>query len=103
MTKSYPIVSPATGVTRQVLADNEDLMMVSFRFEEGAKGVLHDHPHVQSTFVRSGRFNFVIGDQERALVPGDSLIIPSGVSHGCVCLAAGELIDCFTPRRDDFL
>ncbi|WP_170442250.1 cupin domain-containing protein [Ruegeria arenilitoris] len=103
MTNNYPIVSPARGVTRQVLADHEDLMMVSFRFEKGAEGALHDHPHVQSTFVRSGRFNFVIGDQERELGPGDSLIIPSGVSHGCVCLAAGELIDCFTPRRDDFL
>lgn len=103
MTKSYPIVSPAPGVTRQVLADNEDLMMVSFRFEEGAEGALHDHPHVQSTFVRSGRFNFVIRNQERELGPGDSLIIPSGVSHGCVCLTAGELIDCFAPRRDDFL
>jgi len=30
-------------------------------------------------------------------------VIPSEAVHGCVCLEPGELIDCFTPRRDDFL
>jgi hypothetical protein len=30
-------------------------------------------------------------------------VIPSGQTHGCVCLAPGTLVDAFTPRRDDFL
>lgn len=103
MPASFPVVPTAEGVTRQVLADHESLMMVSFRFEEGAEGAQHSHPHVQSTFVNSGRFRFTVGGEVRVLGPGDSLIIPPNENHGCVCQEAGELIDCFTPRRDDFL
>jgi len=100
---TYPTLSTAPGVTRQVLADDPALMLVAFRFETGAEGALHSHPHVQSTFVRSGRFSFTIGEEVLEIGPGDSVMIPSGVTHGCRCLHAGELIDSFAPRRDDFL
>lgn len=95
--------SPAPGVTRQVLADSPDLMVVAFGFDAGAIGARHSHPHVQSTYVESGRFVFGIGADTLEVGPGDSFVIPSGIEHGCTCLAAGRLIDCFTPRRADFL
>lgn len=100
---TFPIVDADPGVTRQVLADHPDMMVVCFRFTEGAEGKLHNHPHVQSTFVKSGRFRFSLDGQETEYGPGDSFVIPSNAVHGCVCLDAGELLDCFTPRRDDFL
>ena len=100
---AFPIVEADPGVTRQVLADHPDLMVVSFTFENGAEGKLHNHPHVQSTFVKSGRFRFSLDGAETEYGPGESFIIPSNLVHGCVCLEPGELIDCFTPRRDDFL
>ena len=100
----FPIVSTGQNVSRQVLSDHPDLMVVAFRFDaEGAVGALHDHPHVQSTYVQSGRFSFTVGDTQRNVGPGDSFVIPSALTHGCVCLEPGTLIDCFTPRRDDFL
>jgi quercetin dioxygenase-like cupin family protein len=102
MLKTYPAVAADPGVTRQILADHEDLMVVSFRFETGAEGKLHQHPHVQSTFVKSGRFRFTVGDEDMELSPGDSVVIPSNTVHGCLCREAGELIDNFTPRRADF-
>ncbi|THH36675.1 cupin domain-containing protein [Aliishimia ponticola] len=100
---NFPRVDADEGVTRQVLADHATMMMVSFQFQEGASGKLHSHPHVQSTYVKSGAFRFTMGEKQFDVGAGDSFIIPSGVTHGCVCLAPGELIDCFTPRRDDFL
>ncbi len=103
MLQTFPAVKPDPGVTRQVLADSPELMVVSFRFSEGAAGALHSHPHVQSTYCRSGRFRFSLAGEEFEVGPGDSFIIPSGARHGCVCLEPGELIDSFTPRRDDFL
>lgn len=100
----FPVVPTGEDVTRQVLSDHPDLMVVAFRFgAKGAVGSLHNHPHVQSTYVESGRFNFTIGDEEREVGPGDSFVIPSGLAHGCVCLEPGALVDCFTPRREDFL
>ena len=99
----FPEVDADPGVKRQVLADSEQLMVVAFRFEQGAEGKLHNHPHVQSTFVRAGRFRFQMNDDTFEVGPGDSFVIPSNARHGCTCLEPGELIDCFTPRRDDFL
>ena len=100
----FPIVSTSENVTRQVLSDDPSLMVVAFCFgKEGAVGALHNHPHVQSTYVESGRFRFTIGDDERDVGPGDSFVIPSNLTHGCLCLEPGKLVDCFTPRRDDFL
>lgn len=100
---TFPTVSPSDGVQRRVLSEAEDMMVVSFRFEAGAEGKLHSHPHVQSTYVARGRFRFFRGDAAFELKEGDSLVIPGNVEHGCECLEEGELIDCFTPRRDDFL
>lgn len=100
----FPRVSTGENVSRQVLADHPDLMVVAFDFgAEGAEGAMHNHPHVQSTFVESGRFRFTVGDEVTEVGPGDSFVIPSNAMHGCVCLEPGRLVDCFTPRRDDFL
>lgn len=99
----FPVVPTDEGVTRQVLADHPEMMVVAFRFQENAEGKLHNHPHVQSTFVKTGRFRFSLDGVETEYSPGDSFVIPSNAVHGCVCLEAGMLVDCFTPRRDDFL
>lgn len=103
MISTFPVVPADPGVTRQVLSENADLMVVSFRFDKGAKGRLHSHPHVQSTYVQSGRFRFAVAGHETEVGPDDCFVIPSGAEHGCTCLEAGRLIDTFTPRRDDFL
>lgn len=100
----FPIVSTGENMTRQVLSDHADLMVVAFCFEaSGAVGALHHHPHVQSTYVESGRFRFTLGDEEREVSAGDSFVVPSGLEHGCVCIEPGKLVDSFTPRREDFL
>jgi quercetin dioxygenase-like cupin family protein len=102
--KSFPEVTADPGVRRQVLSETQELMVVAFRFQEqGAEGKLHSHPHIQSTYVESGVFRFSIEGKEFEVSAGDSFVIPSGATHGCVCLTPGTLIDTFTPRRDDFL
>lgn len=88
---------------RTVLGHTPELMLVRFAFAAGDEGRPHSHPHVQSTFVNSGRFRFGVDGVEREIGPGDTVMIPSGAVHGCLCLEAGELIDSFAPRRDDFL
>ena len=101
---NFPVIDADPGVTRQVIADHPDLMVVKFSFlATGAEGKLHHHPHIQSTFVQSGRFEFSIDGQKTQVGPGDSFVIPTNIEHGCVCLEPGTLIDSFTPRRDDFL
>ena len=103
MLKTFPRVLADPGVTRQVLAETPQLMVVAFTFDRGAVGQPHSHPHVQSTYVEAGRFVFTVDGTRTEVAPGDSFVIPSGAVHGCRCLEPGRLIDSFTPRRDDFL
>ena len=91
------------GVVRRVLAYGGQLMCVENRFEQGAVGTLHSHPHTQITYVVSGRFSFTIDGETREVGPGDTMLKRDGVIHGCVCLEAGVLLDIFNPMREDFL
>lgn len=101
--KNFPKIRVDEAVERQVLADSESLMVVSFTFAKEGVGAIHHHPHIQSTYVESGHFTFTIDDTEFDVKAGDSFVIPANAPHGCVCHEAGRLIDTFTPRRDDFL
>lgn len=95
--------SVAPGVERRLLARGGSMMLVEVRFAADAVGPIHQHPHEQLTFVRSGCFRFTIGEETRVIRPGDSLHVPPNVSHGCHCLEPGVLLDIFTPQREDFL
>jgi len=98
-----PWVTVAPGNRRRVLVSQPQLMQVEFAFDQGAVGVLHSHPHVQASYVAEGTFEVTIGDTMTVLSTGGSFIVPSNVVHGVKALTAGRLVDCFTPRRDDFL
>lgn len=91
------------GVTRRVLAYTKELMCVENTFAAGAVGPLHSHPHTQITYVVSGRFSFTIDGETHEVTTGDTLLKKDGVSHGCICLEAGILLDIFNPMREDFL
>jgi quercetin dioxygenase-like cupin family protein len=91
------------GVRRQILGHDEAVMMVRVRFEAGAAGALHHHPHRQVTLVESGRFLVQIGGEEKTLGAGDGFFVPPDVEHGVTALEAGVLADVFAPAREDFL
>lgn len=91
------------GVRRQIMGYDGRLMMVKVQFEKGAVGAPHTHCHSQSTYVASGRFEVTIGDGTAVLSAGDGYYVEPDVLHGCVCLEPGELIDTFSPMREDFL
>lgn len=91
------------GVSRRVLAYNEQLMIVEVHFEKGSLGSVHTHPHFQSTYILSGRFRFAIDGRETEVGPGDTIAFPSGIAHGTTCLESGVLLDIFTPMREDFI
>lgn len=91
------------GVTRRILSYDENLMSVEVAFETGAVGAEHTHPHTQCSYVLSGRFSYSVEGEAVELNPGDSIVVPSGLPHGTVCLEKGVLLDIFTPMRKDFL
>lgn len=101
--KDAPAQPAGEGVVRRVLAYSDQLMCVENRFEKGAVGALHSHPHTQITYVVSGCFAFTIDGETHTVRAGDTMLKTDGVIHGCTCLEEGILLDIFTPMREDFL
>lgn len=91
------------GMTRRVMAYNEEIMAVENTFETGAIAPVHSHVHAQIAYVVEGVFDFEIAGEIRTVKKGDSLMLASNVPHGCVCLEAGIVLDVFTPMRKDFV
>lgn len=91
------------GVKRQIMGYDNQMMMVKVVFEKGAKGAPHTHSHTQTTYVADGKFEFDIKGEKFIVAAGDGLLIEPDALHGCECLEAGTLIDCFAPARRDFL
>jgi quercetin dioxygenase-like cupin family protein len=102
-TEDYAWEAAGDGVKRKILGYDSGLMMVHVRFTKGAIGYVHKHSHRQVTFVEQGSFEVQIERVKTILRKGDSFIVPPDVEHGVVALEDGDLLDVFTPAREDFL
>lgn len=91
------------GVVRQIMGYDGQIMLVKVKFKKGAVGTPHSHYHTQNTYVASGKFEFTVNGVKKVVSAGDGIYIEPDVVHGCKCLEAGVLIDCFSPMRADFL
>ncbi|KPM30543.1 Pectin degradation protein KdgF [Croceitalea dokdonensis DOKDO 023] len=91
------------GVSRKFLGYDNQIMMVRVKFEKGALGAPHQHFHTQATYCVSGKFEFEIDGVKKIVEAGDGVYIGPNLMHSAVCLEEGELIDTFSPVREDFL
>lgn len=91
------------GVSRKFLGYDNQIMMVSVKFDTGALGAPHQHFHTQATYVVSGKFEFEIDGVKQVVEAGDGVYIEPNLLHSAVCLEEGQLIDTFSPVREDFL
>jgi len=91
------------GVCRQIMGYDKNIMMVKVKFEKGAIGTPHQHPHVQTSYVAAGKFEVTIDGKTQVLETGDGFFVEPGKTHGVLCLEPGILIDVFNPVREDFL
>lgn len=91
------------GTRRKILGYEPQMLMMRNVFEAGTEGPLHSHPHVQSSYIVSGKFEITIGAITEQLVAGDGFLVPGGVEHSAHCIEAGEIVEVFTPIRDEFV
>jgi quercetin dioxygenase-like cupin family protein len=64
---------------------------------------LHSHPNEQSGYVISGKYRIKVQNLIETLTPGDSYSIPENIDHAWEVIEEGEVIDVFTPIRQDYL
>jgi quercetin dioxygenase-like cupin family protein len=95
--------NPEPGMVRQVLAHNQQLMLIRHFFEKGWVGTRHSHPHEQLVYVVKGKLRVDIdGKRTFEVVAGESFVVDGGVEHEARALEESEVLDIFTPMRDEY-
>ena len=88
-------------ITRRVLIGEKE-MIVWWSMKAGAHAAAHRHPHEQMFWMISGRMDFRLGGERRMCGPGDLAVVPGGVEHEAYFVEDTEVIDVFSPPREDF-
>jgi quercetin dioxygenase-like cupin family protein len=93
---------PEPGMKRQVLSYSDQLMLVRHYFEKGWVGARHSHPHHQLVYVVSGAIRVDVAGRVFDVRAGDSFVVDGGVEHQASALEESEVLDVFTPVREDY-
>jgi quercetin dioxygenase-like cupin family protein len=93
---------PEPGLRRQVMATTEPMMLVRHRMEAGWVGAAHSHPHEQLIYVLSGEIALVVDGLTYLLRAGDSVMVPGDVVHQASAAVESEVLDVFTPAREEY-
>lgn len=78
------------------------MMLVRHVLQAGWQGLRHSHPHEQLVYVIRGRMRFTRGEEQFEVGRGDSFVVPGGVEHHAAALEDSEVLDVFSPRREDY-
>ena len=95
------------GVSLDSLAIGEKSMVAKMNYVKGNFATTHQHPHEQCGYVISGEYRLKVEIPEKnidiLLHPGDSYAIPGNTPHSFEVIEGGEVVDVFTPQREDYL
>ena len=87
------------GVSLDSLAVGERSMVAKMNYVKGNFATTHQHPHEQCGLKAE------LPDKQIDVLlhAGDSYAIPGGTPHSFEVMEGGEVIDVFTPQREDYL
>lgn len=94
------------GVNLDSLDVGERSMVTKMNYVKGNFATMHSHPHEQCGYVISGKYRLIVEGDDRIDVimhPGDSYAIPGNIPHSFEVIEGGEVVDVFTPHREDYL
>jgi quercetin dioxygenase-like cupin family protein len=97
------VSTPEPGLTRHMLAYDPQLMLVRNVMVSGWVGAQHSHPHSQAIYILSGHIRLALDGKVLNLYAGDTVVIDGGMDHQATAIADSEVLDVFTPHREDFL
>ena len=85
------------------MLNGDAMTLARITLASGAVVPEHSHENEQIATVLSGRLRFVVGDEERDVEAGESVLIPGDVPHSVDALEDSVVLDVFAPRREDWL
>jgi quercetin dioxygenase-like cupin family protein len=96
------MTDPEPGLRRQVMSFTPGMMLVRHKMVKGWVGAKHQHPHEQMVYVVSGRIVLESPTGKVEAAGGDSFIVPGDTDHQAWALEDSEVLDIFTPYREDY-
>ena len=95
------------GVSLDVLSIADKSMVTKMNYKRGDFATTHSHPNEQSGYIVSGKYRLIVEVSEGLIDvemnPGDSYVIPENLPHSFEVIEPGEVVDVFTPIRQDYL
>ncbi len=91
------------GVDFVVLSIGEKSMVTKMLYKITDNVPTHSHPNEQSGYVVSGKYKLKLDKNDTIIEAGDSYSIPANLEHSLEIIIAGEVVDVFTPPRQDYV
>jgi len=91
------------GVDFVLLSHGPESMVTKMLYKRSDNPPLHRHPNEQSGYVISGKYTIIIDSVAHEIGPGDSYSIPRDIEHRIEIVEPGEVLDFFSPPRNDYL
>jgi quercetin dioxygenase-like cupin family protein len=90
-------------IRRRIFAPGETIMSMLVEFKQGGFGPEHSHPHEQLGFVIMGKIEIMIAGVAHQVSVGEQIFVPGNQLHSVKALEDTQLLEIFTPLRQDLL
>ena len=101
--KDLQAVENPKGIFRTTLQYTDDAMICHFNMNKGAMVPLHNHKAVQMGYIIKGSVKFIQKNNKFFITKsGCSYSFGPFEYHGAEVLENSELIECFSPARDEY-
>ncbi len=83
---------------------SEKMTLAYWDIKAGSVLPEHSHPHEQvAAQVMSGEFELTLEGESKVMKAGDVAVIPSNTIHSGKAITDCQLLDVFSPVREDYL
>jgi quercetin dioxygenase-like cupin family protein len=103
MKNDNPWIDICPGIKRQTVANGKTMYQMRAALDAGSKMPAHQHPQEQIVHILSGRMKLIVDGVAHDLKTGDSFYLASNIAHGVETLEKTEVLDTFSPPRDEYL
>ncbi len=100
---SVPFIEALPGIRRQTLAFNSSTTLCHFTMQKGTSIPLHNHKECQIGYVIQGKARFFTELESFEVTSGFSYVFDPNEKHGAEFLEPTEIIEVFSPCRDEYL
>lgn len=103
MKNQKPWIELCPGIKRQTAASGKSMYQMRAALAAGSKMPPHQHAQEQIVHILSGRMKLIVDGVAHELKTGDSFYLASNIPHGVETLEETQVLDTFSPPREEYL